>query len=474
MAQKQGSDNRERIKELSDVECMLVRALAEDLKLLGKQDESTLRWALSLARVSSVVIAKNGKSQEVDIGHATDAYRQDLADRLLPLFKDPQKINWAGVEEAIPFIFSLIKQERRELQELYRNKMPIEALDEAVRTRPLALALGGGGGTSYIFLGALAELEEAGIRPDVLTGTSMGAILGAYRARDKELNLANLRQIMSALTLGRLVQPLQQGSRFGVPSTFRLLLREAFSSEFQREGCFLRLSDLAIPFRVAVAGIPHVEGEPEKNMDEYSHLLENDVVKAVQIKKQEKSITRALLNLATQPLVGIYLGSDELTKEFDVLDAMGFSSAIPGIFHYDIFREDERMIELISKMMHKYQVSRLVDGGFVDNLPAAEAKRAVQSGAVSKRDPFVLALDGFAPNLQRHWMFLPVMQMASERSKEGREVAQLTITYKKVLSPINIVPSLDELDRVIAHGREETKPHMPFIKKMLEPIPFPF
>ena len=57
------------------------------------------------------------------------------------------------------------------------------------------------------------------------------------------------------------------------------------------------------------------------------------------------------MDFAQKPLKKIYLGADKLTKAFDVLDAIGFSAAIPGIFHYDILRNDPRMIALDNKFV---------------------------------------------------------------------------------------------------------------------------
>ena len=46
----------------------------------------------------------------------------------------------------------------------------------------LGLALGSGGARGLAHVGVLHVLEEAGLRPDVIAGTSMGAIVGALYA----------------------------------------------------------------------------------------------------------------------------------------------------------------------------------------------------------------------------------------------------------------------------------------------------
>ena len=50
------------------------------------------------------------------------------------------------------------------------------------RRRKLALALGGGGVRGLANIGVLKALEDGGIRPDIVTGTSMGAIVGSVYA----------------------------------------------------------------------------------------------------------------------------------------------------------------------------------------------------------------------------------------------------------------------------------------------------
>jgi NTE family protein len=50
----------------------------------------------------------------------------------------------------------------------------------------VGLALGSGGARGLAHAGVLAALEEAGIRPDRITGTSMGAIVGGLYAQDPD------------------------------------------------------------------------------------------------------------------------------------------------------------------------------------------------------------------------------------------------------------------------------------------------
>ena len=50
------------------------------------------------------------------------------------------------------------------------------------KTPTFGVALGGGGSRAFVHLGVLLRLEEEGLRPDCLSGSSMGAVLGALYA----------------------------------------------------------------------------------------------------------------------------------------------------------------------------------------------------------------------------------------------------------------------------------------------------
>ena len=45
------------------------------------------------------------------------------------------------------------------------------------------LALGGGGARGFAHIGVLKRLEEVGVKPDIITGTSMGSLVGAVYTR---------------------------------------------------------------------------------------------------------------------------------------------------------------------------------------------------------------------------------------------------------------------------------------------------
>ena len=58
----------------------------------------------------------------------------------------------------------------------------------------VGLALGSGGARGWAHLGVLQALRENGIEVDVVAGTSMGAVVGAFLAAGREEVLRELAQ----------------------------------------------------------------------------------------------------------------------------------------------------------------------------------------------------------------------------------------------------------------------------------------
>lgn len=59
---------------------------------------------------------------------------------------------------------------------------PLAAVPPLSPPPPIALVLGSGGPRGYAHLGVLRVLEEAGVQPDLVVGSSVGALIGAFWA----------------------------------------------------------------------------------------------------------------------------------------------------------------------------------------------------------------------------------------------------------------------------------------------------
>ena len=65
----------------------------------------------------------------------------------------------------------------------------------------IGLALGGGAARGWAHIGVLQALDEAGIKPDIIAGTSIGAVVGGCYAAD---HLDNLERWARELTPKRI------------------------------------------------------------------------------------------------------------------------------------------------------------------------------------------------------------------------------------------------------------------------------
>jgi NTE family protein len=82
--------------------------------------------------------------------------------------------------------------------------------------RPLGLALGGGAALGWAHIGALRVLDEAGIKPDIVAGSSIGALVGAAWICGALDPLEEIARSMSWRRLMRYADP-----RLGVPGLIR-------------------------------------------------------------------------------------------------------------------------------------------------------------------------------------------------------------------------------------------------------------
>ncbi|MBN9890218.1 patatin-like phospholipase family protein [Salipiger abyssi] len=97
----------------------------------------------------------------------------------------------------------------------------------------IGLALGSGGARGWSHIGVLRALEKAGIRPDVVAGTSMGALVGAAycsRALDR---LEDFARSMTPLSMARMIDlDLRAGGLVAGNTVLRTLKTLGLSGNF--------------------------------------------------------------------------------------------------------------------------------------------------------------------------------------------------------------------------------------------------
>ncbi len=460
---------RAQTRPFEDAETALVRAIVSSPAFLSDADEAALRYALNLARTTRV---RAPDGTDVDLGDFLAPYRDEL---LVPAatLAAPRGFAPADAARLVPQVVTHARAWRARVLAQLAGKLPASALDREVCEKALVLVCGGGGGVGWSYLGAFALLEQYALVPRLLAGTSMGAVLLLFRARRLRWHADDVADAMRGLSFRTLFRFLHGESRYGLPAAMRLYLRAGIG-EFLKgpDGHPLTLGQLAIPLVVAVTGIRN--GALPRDPSYYEHLLDlgGAEPRANVLSRIVSDVFQAIGELIVQRdrFARIYLGADDETRAFDAIDAVGFSSALPGVIHYDVVRDDERMHRLLRELLERHDVFRLVDGGLVDNLPARAAWGAVQRGALGTRNAFVLALEGFGPKLtQPLWFGLE--QLAAQNVARNRPFIHLNKSFQRVLSPLEVVPDDAALQRAIQAGKAELHPEMPFVARMCRPFP---
>ena len=451
------------------MELQLVRAAIARPGIVNAHEEAVLRTALSLARLYKVRHA----GRDIGIGSYLEPFREEMTRRLKPVLLPPR--GNIEREHLLPHLRELKERTINTRDQLVRrvaNRLPFEAIDREIRHKQLVLVMGGGGGTAYVYLGVMSLLDDYGLLPKLLVGTSMGSILALFRSRMPRYEQDEVVGIVRSLSWRKLFRTLSTENRYGIPAALRLFLRSGIGRYFgvdSRGNDGPRLSQLPIKTIIAVSGIrrgklPHPLEWYEKLIASSPRQLLNPLILPRWF--------QAIAEFTTRPdiLTRVHLGADEGTADFDALDAAGFSSALPGIIHYDVFRDDPRMHALLNQYMGDHGISRFIDGGLVDNVPSRAAWRAVHKGEIGTRNAFILALNGFSMKLTTP-LWLALERLAELNVAKNRPWAHLTHDFKRTLSPLTIVPTVEQLLTAVDVGRSALARDMQVVARVMAPLP---
>ena len=192
----------------------------------------------------------------------------------------------------------------------------------------LALALGGGGVRGLANIGVLQALEEAGIVPDIVTGTSMGAIVGSIYA--DTLDVTKTREMIQEFLMSK--EFLHQAQKLSLSSDMdRGFLDKVFGTA--KKGYFF----YRFLFRRSVIS-------PELFLLEMDRLI------------PDKDFSELKIKFACVAL-DIISGYSEILHSGSIKEAVRASSSVPG-------------------MLPPVQIDnrRYVDGGWVETVPISAAR----------------------------------------------------------------------------------------------------
>ena len=448
-----------RRRPLERLEGAAVRAYLDKPDQDARPILEAIRYALGFAKLWTLE-ASDGTV--VDVSEQLEQHAAFVRDALAPRLK-------TGLWEAAGELPEVLRR-TRDLRKTVLQRVDRDALEGEVTTRLLAVASGGGGGAGYVYPGSYEMLERGGLTPDIMAGTSIGALMSMFRCRRRRWDIAPLVAAARQLSWSKVFQVLETENRYGLPATLRLYLRQTLGQLFRHDsGRQLWLSDMEIPLYIVATGI--TVDALKHDLDYYEHLLDSDLRRRVGVRGGIKAvqILREFLG-RRDALREVVLGRAEGTEDFDVLDAAGFSASIPAVIHYDVLRDDPRMKGLLDRLYAAYGITRLGEGGMVSNVPARILWETAVSGKLQRRNVFVLALDCFAPN-SRKLAWLPFQQLVRTANVEAdRAFADCYVPYSRTPSPVNLVPSIRDALTAIRWGREAIEPRMPYIKEMMRPV----
>lgn len=455
----------DRRRPFDRMESTLVAAYVQRPDADAKRIVDALRYVMSFARLTAI---RNRSGADVDVHGILGLHATQVCDALQP------RIDAGNLWDVARLLPDLVARTSRARCSVLEH-LPVdrESLEDEVTTRKLAVVSGGGGGAGYVYPGCYEELERNGLIPDLMVGTSIGGLMSMFRARRRRYDPAPMVQAGRSLTWSNVFRVLETDSRYGLPATLRLYLRNAIGNLFRdAEGRPLRMSDMEIPLYIVATGI--TVDALKHDLDWYEHLLDPEMARTMRSSITGVAKTVALLReFLSRPdaLVEVVLGRAEGTSAFDVIDAAGFSAAIPGVLHYDVLREDAHMKRILDELYASYGITRLGEGGMVANVPARIAWETITAGTQGRRNVFVLALDCFAPN-PRTIAWLPLEQMVRSANVDAnRAYADAYVAFPRTLSPMNLVPPVRDFLQAMRWGKETMKPHMPFITAMMQRIP---
>jgi len=457
--------------ELERMESALVRASLAAPDELSAADRRKLRYVLGFARLTYV----GGTS----VARSVDGLRAFVAATLRPVLLDEEDPHTRlhGARAALAVLVPRVDEQRRELL----DRVAAAELDAEAGTRALVNVAGGGGGAGYVYIGAYERMERAGFIPNYVIGASMGALVGMFRARARTPDWDAYRAVALGLDRRELFAPLSSlpvRRRHGLPGLLTLRLTGAVSELLRGEdGSLLHLDELEIPYEAVVAGVRlgAFERLPKR--------FRTDSATTPRAGPTTRRSTRALTPGAVTRLwqvaaffdprvvKPIVLGGDPLTASLNAVDAAGFAAAIPGVLHYDADPGDVRSHRLLDRLLEREEVAALVDGGVAANVPIEIAWRRIQAGRIGTRNAVYLAFDCFHPQWDpRHLWLQPITQAVQLQMTRNAPFADWIVRFEPTLSPIDLVPDPERLERAIEWGRASIEPVLPVLERLLEPV----
>lgn len=465
---------------LQKMENRLVRNhIASDV--LSDEQLRRLRYILNFARLADFEpgAAGPGGSRgrgDVSVGAEVGPWRSRVVDALYePLREESDPVKALTAARGVLGTLSDDQDDQRSvLIDRHRNDFSAAELDTEVGYKKLVTIMGGGGGAGFVYIGGMERLLEAGQLPDYMIGSSFGSIMGSLVARELPVPIEEYVAWAKTVSYRAILGPERLRRRHGMAGLFALRFDKFAHALLSREdGERMRMSDLAIPFDVVIAG---VRRQPYAALPSRFRRPELAALQGRSIPYRRIGIgplvaarmwqVSAFIDLrVVKPIV---ISGDDPALDFDVLDAASFSSAIPGVLHHE--SSDPRMLPLLDDLCADREVAALVDGGAASNVPVELAWKRIRDGKLGTRNACYLAFDCFHPQWDsRHLWMAPILQAIQLQMLRNLPYADHLVRFEPTLSPINLAPSAGAIARAGRWGRNSVEKALPVTSALLQP-----
>ena len=466
---------------LQRMENRLIRHQLAEPDVLSGEELRKLRYILNFVRLADFEPGAAGPGGtrgrgDVSVGGEIAPWRSRVADALYgPLREEPDPVTaLQTARDALAGLAADQDDQRRVLIERHGNDFSPAELDAEVGYKKLVTILGGGGGAGFVYIGGMQRLLDAGQLPDYMIGASIGSILGSLVARELPVPIEEYIAWAKTVSYRAILGPERLRRRHGLAGMFALRFDQFAQAMLSRaDGQRMRMSDLAIPFDIVIAG---VRRQP------YTALpsrFRRPALAALQLR------SLPFRPIGIGPVVGmrmwqvaafidlrvvtpIIVGGDDPARDFDVVDAASFSAAIPGVLHHET--SDPRMIPILDDLFEEKDVAALVDGGTASNVPIELAWKRVRDGRLGTRNACYLAFDCFHPQWDpRHLWLVPITQAIQLQMIRNLPYADHLVRFEPTLSPANLAPSVVSIDRASRWGRDSVDKAIPVTTALLQP-----
>ncbi len=466
---------------LQRMENRLIRHHLANPDVLSTDELRRLRYILNFARLADFEPGAAGPGgsrgrTDVSVGPQIAPWRSRVTDALYgPLREEPDPLTaLRTAREALAGLAADQDDQRHVLIERHGNDFSAAELDAEVGYKKLVTVLGGGGGAGFVYIGGMQRLLEAGQLPDYMIGASIGSILGSIVSRALPVPIEEYIAWAKTVSYRAILGSERLRRRHGLAGMFALRFdRFAHALLTREDGLRMRMSDLAIPFDIVVAGVrrqpysalPARFRRPELSALQLRSLPFRPIGIGPLVGARMWQVAAFIDLRVVKPII---IGGDDPARDFDVADAASFSAAIPGVLHHET--SDPRMIPLLDALFEEKDIAALVDGGTASNVPIELAWKRVRDGRLGTRNACYLAFDCFHPQWDpRHLWLVPITQAVRLQMMRNAPYADHLVRFAPTLSPANLAPSVAAIDRASQWGRNSVEQAIPVTSALLEP-----